>query len=531
VWAVVLAQCAGNSSSPSNPCPVGSEGCSCTGGGVCDPGLACYSNLCVRPTPGTGNDAGRGGTAGTGGWIGTGGVTTAGGVTGTGGSSSACPPPAGTPFSVGKGGLVTSGSWHGYAWTSTWGTGATIAPADFSAVAAGGELCVSGSVPGTSDSSAGAILGINLKECTPRVQETWTPTGSGLSYDLTNVGGSPLRIQILAQGGDTDASKRWCVNVTAASGTIKWTEFNTTCWNNAGIAYDGVTPLWQLHVEVPGGTTAVSYNFCLNSIGPASANGGTGGTAGGGGGTTAGTGGAPTGGAAGGSSAGASGSTVASGDPGSTCTTDADCKSGRCVDSALIPDVNKACSTTCNTTADCQTFWTNGKGFNFVLPANLQGSNNAWDTSTLIRGIACTRVGPPQATLDDGKTYCNFGCPANSAIGYDSSGNPAFCRCLPNFSIVAGTASGVMNCQWDSTVECSIFKPCSTTATGTGPCAQNVSCYVSSSLVGICFSRTNNIEACVESTGTSCDGACLANNCVGTLSGVGNDPCVDMCCK
>ena len=32
-------------------CPDGTEGCSCTTGGACDPGLNCASNFCVNPGP------------------------------------------------------------------------------------------------------------------------------------------------------------------------------------------------------------------------------------------------------------------------------------------------------------------------------------------------------------------------------------------------------------------------------------------------------------------------------------------------
>jgi len=37
-------------------CAIGSEGCECTGGGACDPGLTCFSNLCVNASSGA--DAG-----------------------------------------------------------------------------------------------------------------------------------------------------------------------------------------------------------------------------------------------------------------------------------------------------------------------------------------------------------------------------------------------------------------------------------------------------------------------------------------
>ena len=40
-------------------CTIGSEGCECTGGGACDPGLTCLSMICVNAGPNTddfGND-------------------------------------------------------------------------------------------------------------------------------------------------------------------------------------------------------------------------------------------------------------------------------------------------------------------------------------------------------------------------------------------------------------------------------------------------------------------------------------------
>jgi hypothetical protein len=33
---------------PNQDCPIGSEGCPCTGGGACDPGLTCLSEVCVN---------------------------------------------------------------------------------------------------------------------------------------------------------------------------------------------------------------------------------------------------------------------------------------------------------------------------------------------------------------------------------------------------------------------------------------------------------------------------------------------------
>lgn len=56
--AALIPACSSGSS-----CAVGSERCSCTSGGACDPGLTCASSLCVRLT-GTGGAAGMTGSAG-----------------------------------------------------------------------------------------------------------------------------------------------------------------------------------------------------------------------------------------------------------------------------------------------------------------------------------------------------------------------------------------------------------------------------------------------------------------------------------
>jgi hypothetical protein len=149
----------------------------------------------------------------------------------------------------------------------------TISPVE----AAGGSLCVSGTVAGTADSSAVAILALNLNQASadaggsgssPRL--TWSPTGAGIFYRVSNTFGSTLRIQIWAAGGDMwgDPSKRWCSPITSSSGVIPWSTFNTACWDGSGTNYDGKTPLQSAMVVVPGDLTPVPFNFCLNSLGP-----------------------------------------------------------------------------------------------------------------------------------------------------------------------------------------------------------------------------------------------------------------------
>jgi hypothetical protein len=184
-----------------------------------------------------------------------------------------CTVTGGTVFTVAAGGYVTAGSWKGYAWTAKDSTSATtISPVDFSGLAADGQLCVSGTVAGTADYSAVAILGININQAqgSPApAASTWSPSGTGIVYSVINNGGSPLRVQIQAVGGDTDATKRWCSPIDGNVGTPRWSlDFNTKCWDWTGTYYDGVTPLQSVMVLVPGDLVARPFNFCVVALTP-----------------------------------------------------------------------------------------------------------------------------------------------------------------------------------------------------------------------------------------------------------------------
>jgi hypothetical protein len=177
----------------------------------------------------------------------------------------------------------SSSPWQGYAWVGSSGTGTTITPANFDAHTAGSPFCVSGSVAATSDYSGTAMIGFNINQAEgASTVGTWTPTSvssGGVQVSVTNTGGSPLRIQIQGPNGGTDATQRWCANLTGSGGLIPWTSFNTACWDNSGSYYAG-EPLAAVLVLVPGGNSAaVSYNFCVSGLGVSgSGGGGTGGT-------------------------------------------------------------------------------------------------------------------------------------------------------------------------------------------------------------------------------------------------------------
>lgn len=178
-------------------------------------------------------------------------------------------------FDVSEGGYVTTLTWHGYAWTATDGVSAsTISPADFSALPAGQQLCASGTVAGTADYSAVAMLGFSLSqdEGDPAPDPgTWSPLDDlqigGLTYNVTNNTGTPLRIQIQGPDGDTDPTQRWCAEIIGQTGSIFWHTFNTQCWEGgAGTAYNGIDALESIMVLVPGDLAARAFDFCIYEI-------------------------------------------------------------------------------------------------------------------------------------------------------------------------------------------------------------------------------------------------------------------------
>jgi hypothetical protein len=218
------------------------------GGGVTAPGGA--------PGGSTGSGKPSGGASGathTGGTTNMGGAATTGGTTSVGGSGDG-------PFTVKAGGYVTSGAMKGYAWTG----GDDVTPEDFSDLAAGGDLCASGTVPATEDYSGTGMIGINLNQATTGASKgsPYTPTGSGIKVTITNAGGSDLRLQV--QG-----SKDYCTDITAPGGSFDWSEFTVDCWEAGGAAYDGSATITAIMVLVPGegpDGSDVDYEFCITNV-------------------------------------------------------------------------------------------------------------------------------------------------------------------------------------------------------------------------------------------------------------------------
>jgi hypothetical protein len=226
-----------------------------------------------------GGSNGSGGMTVSGGTPAAAGITSSGGTSGVGGGTA-----TNVPWTVAPGGYVMSGPWEGYGWTNAGGTGSTISPDNFSTLTAGSPLCASGSVGPMADYSGFAQIGINLDQAqganTP--EETWTPTGAGIVINVSNPGGSALRVQLDGPNAATDANERWCTTLTVFGQPVSfpWSAFNTACWNGSGSTYN-MQPLSNVVLTVPGGNVAaVSFSACIASL-SLQTGGGTGGTTGG----------------------------------------------------------------------------------------------------------------------------------------------------------------------------------------------------------------------------------------------------------
>ncbi len=251
-----------------NSANCGTCGNVCTGGQVCSGG-ACSCPAGVDCSGGTGGASGTGGSVGVGG-AGTGGAGTGGagtGGAGTGGAASTdCEP------GVDCGGYIDNGVWHGYAFTSSYGTG-TITPAAFAVVDF--PRCASGKVPGIADGTNGAMIGWSVNQAAnpanaPKLGVAPAAGMKGITVKVSNPGGSELRIQIQdADGGKPGAEgaqHRWCAVIPGDGGFVPYEAFNTECWTGGdGTAYAGQA-ITQVMVQVPSKATDTNFDFCINEL-------------------------------------------------------------------------------------------------------------------------------------------------------------------------------------------------------------------------------------------------------------------------
>jgi hypothetical protein len=104
------------------------------------------------------------------------------------------------------------------------------------------------------------------------VAAQWTSTGVGILVNVSNPGGSPLRLQI--QTNETGSvAQVWCAMITQFDQNVivLWSDFKTQCWNNSGSTYDqSMAGIATVMVLVPGTaqTGGYDFDFCVNDMTP-----------------------------------------------------------------------------------------------------------------------------------------------------------------------------------------------------------------------------------------------------------------------
>ncbi len=173
-------------------------------------------------------------------------------------------------------GYLHCGPWNGYAWTLATETdeGSSISPSDFT-MTRGLPLCAKGVL--APDYEAVGLVGLNVNQSPEGVTagplNTWAVTGQGLAYELSDPGGSPLRVQIEGAGADVESDETWCADISgSSSGFITWSAFNSLCWNPSDMrppGFDGQTPIQKVMLLVPGVLgTDQTFDICLINLYP-----------------------------------------------------------------------------------------------------------------------------------------------------------------------------------------------------------------------------------------------------------------------
>jgi hypothetical protein len=127
-------------------------------------------------------------------------------------------------------------------------------------------LCGKGSsvvenIENPSDPYGGGI-GVDLNQTMgSTVLGTYTPTGSGITYALSNL---PIGARIIIDSSGTD----YCSVLTSTSDTVPWASFNTDCYGSAPPADTLEGPPVATHIDfvVPSTTAVVAWDFCVTAL-------------------------------------------------------------------------------------------------------------------------------------------------------------------------------------------------------------------------------------------------------------------------
>lgn len=167
-----------------------------------------------------------------------------------------------------EGGLGESGDWRGYVFTAA-EESSTIEPEEF----LGDVVCADGLL--AAGFEEWALVGWNIAQeideetLVGGAVSAIVPGGTGVAYNVVNLGTSGLRIQIQA---DDMGAESWCAPLPDENpGVIPWGDFKKSCWTTGGEVYDPSTPLAQIAVQTYSfsDTQPTGFEYCVIHLGPA----------------------------------------------------------------------------------------------------------------------------------------------------------------------------------------------------------------------------------------------------------------------
>jgi hypothetical protein len=108
----------------------------------------------------------------------------------------------------------------------------------------------------------GGGIGVNVDQAMgSKTVSSYTPTGSGIFYTVTGLPTSGLRIQV-----DNDGVT-YCAQLTAATGTVPWTDFSIDCFDAPpGAALTAAPLMSQVEFQVPSVATSATWDFCVTAL-------------------------------------------------------------------------------------------------------------------------------------------------------------------------------------------------------------------------------------------------------------------------
>jgi hypothetical protein len=147
---------------------------------------------------------------------------------------------------------------YAYAYDDKKGSVACVDPSAFCGAGATATMDAMGTV-------WGGGIGVNLNQImatssTSPPINTFAATGSGITYALSSFPTQGMRIIIDSSAMD------YCAPITGASGTVKWSSFNTKCWDNSGMTLAGAPTATHINFQVNSASAAADFDFCVTAV-------------------------------------------------------------------------------------------------------------------------------------------------------------------------------------------------------------------------------------------------------------------------